>query len=129
MSKGSDTDGNSMIPSSQSKGEAGLPSHRGDWMKIQQSAKDGGNVPPTTVPAKAVARPPDNVLDALAQKKSSGGSSEWGCILIVLGFALLLIMWLFFPPDRSYRKKMTPEQKYYDDLREEQEFYENRGPF
>ncbi len=111
---------NSLIPASQQNHSKDVPSHHNDWMKLQQmgqpSDKRFATQPePNQSKGHRQNEPPKNV---------TAGSSGWGCILVALGFILLAIL-AGVTHDTSYRDKLTPTGKYFDDLRNEQEAAEN----
>jgi len=115
-------DHNSLIPSPTEK-DPGQPSHSGNWMKIQQLAKDNAFSPMAVVQEGGRRNAADTPPSSSAPKKSN---SDWGCFLFALG-VILLVIFGFATHDTSYRDKMTPTELYYDDLRNEQEANENRG--
>lgn len=114
---------NALILGTSPNGDAGQSSHRENWTKIQQSSKDQAFLPTVALKDTGFKKPPEDVSSSSCVKKSNSGK---GWILVLLMFGLILFaISLIAPHDPSYRDKMTPSEKYHDDLRNEQEAYEN----
>jgi hypothetical protein len=113
---------NDLIPRPHPAGEVSESSRRNDWLTIQ-SANMTRPHNSTIDPANDPTSPQGNITGK-PPKSPVGNSGEWGFIIAALGIVVLIII-AALSHDTSYRNKMTPQQRYYDDLRNEQDAAED----